>query len=1304
MSAILRISQTGIRTGECITSSDSGSQNKGTVIQIRGFYPPAVKYVAELNATDVRDKFNLIPFFNNMDLNERYSWLAANASSNDDLYLEAVPNLYVRFIKIEGKFLVEALKQEGIDMLLRGNPNDAEGYWNIRDVFDMFPKKPGSKSTRKTLVFRPNNWSLMTQVEEVNSYTGICINLSIPHTKEEEVSNPYGIAFGTVNKEDRAMQIIPITRLKVMGTGFAILSDKRTKENALTWNRLLELANYIRPGIDKEMEAIAPVISWFTPSLHKSLIQKVIRTKCKKVTHTETYNPDAVLLTSFSLLMLHSGAFVPNIQRFVTGMESATKRLAVSIMEDSFSERSYDLLTLYCAALLARMDKSWQPTDEQIYTWFRLACEAQRENRIYAYEWKERGDDMRGIGGWSLVGQSPPQWAPPSNYVGCFLLLTELKSFESDIQMLGCIAELNGTSREATNIDLMPEMPLIHCIDHHTYTDIALYIKPSTFRTNLLTDYERGVEDAVEQAKTPFGGIFIRVWRDCTGINPRNVNYSKWQPGEAFFEIRKAQRIIWIIKTYKPVFTSIVSDKRYRKSYKLDDGWLAGLVGPLRVKLSTGASSIVVIRCDDITELSAIREPTIHGDDKTELSDSEKEEAIARGWDLLIKGVALSDSLLPTTLPQFKGATIYYMRDVDKDGESGLASQSLLKQGSRLGPRQAGAPSGILSPAGEIEYIPFVYLGGQSYTWENASSISIDFPYNENNKIDIDTAITTTSNSVMRDADTHFNNIVERSKKSVLQRLLTYLSENGSSIEIKKISRKGIGQDYVVVPEDANVNLFLCDLCYIYPAAIVKTASGFNIKCGPLIWLLRDEIRKKLLSLSSSQRGGMPLPLKRGPWDESKEGKEVISLWNVRRDDRPMRPYQEEILKKITEKQDKGEKGHAIWLNMGLGKTKIIDEVILDMHNKRRLPTYIVYTLPPSAVASVKKELERYGLEIYEIDMRVGSSKLEPPALSNGQRRVSSSSQCLQPYKVNLLLHDHMRMGDMPDQLRENAIDMLFIIDEFHKTLNKTIRTSIALEISALCMDFIGLSGTIMNAEPGELIKWLQLLVNFEVTEKNFYVAIGALASKRAKTSVIIEQNLLNVEVPDRDYYYSLVPASLGGTANNLNFKEAMRVSREAIFKATVEQSLFYITSRYKIFVTLQNAADQARLYNELISKGVEVNAIYCITSKASIILTPEMNSPIMAVLTTISLVEGYTLTDRFIGINPFFFSNLHSREQRDARMNRIGQLSPTIRIVDIVAGIFSYAYERYKKAKKISDALKGFASEIGVDVKELSS
>src|SRR5437868_15160102 len=139
-----RISQTGIRRGEFITSSASATQNKGVILQVRGFYPPSRKWIGELNPLVLRDEFNQFPFFAPMSPEQRWEWLQANATDDPDLYMEDVPDLAIKIIAIEsgttkkkekgkGKekkenFFLEALTPEQLTQLKLDNPQDPEGY------------------------------------------------------------------------------------------------------------------------------------------------------------------------------------------------------------------------------------------------------------------------------------------------------------------------------------------------------------------------------------------------------------------------------------------------------------------------------------------------------------------------------------------------------------------------------------------------------------------------------------------------------------------------------------------------------------------------------------------------------------------------------------------------------------------------------------------------------------------------------------------------------------------------------------------------------------------------------------------------------------------------------------------------------------------------------------------------------------------------------------------------------------------------------------------------------------------------
>jgi hypothetical protein len=52
----LRISETGIRDDDLITSSSTGKQNKGAVIKIRGFYPPNKDRVNKLKEIELPNR------------------------------------------------------------------------------------------------------------------------------------------------------------------------------------------------------------------------------------------------------------------------------------------------------------------------------------------------------------------------------------------------------------------------------------------------------------------------------------------------------------------------------------------------------------------------------------------------------------------------------------------------------------------------------------------------------------------------------------------------------------------------------------------------------------------------------------------------------------------------------------------------------------------------------------------------------------------------------------------------------------------------------------------------------------------------------------------------------------------------------------------------------------------------------------------------------------------------------------------------------------------------------------------------
>ncbi|CAH6419459.1 DEAD/DEAH box RNA helicase [uncultured virus] len=1184
----LRIFSTGIRSGETITSSPSGKQNQGTEMVVRGFYPPSQKALDEMDPITLRDSFNSLAFFANKSVLERRQWLQEHATQNKDLYLEDT-DIAVRFNKIGGSFFTTALSQETLSMLQKGNPDDPEGYWPIKTVFALFPRKPGSKARKPTLIFRPNNWMVKEAAPVASAFEGMYFDLDTLELKGGSIAKPkngYLKVFTTEQRKDLIAQ-------------YAVVSSTVRTDN-LTWENLLKLAGTYA----EEMIQVRPLIEWFTPALHKSLIQKLIRTRCREVEYAGVrYPAGAVLLASFCLLLLSPGSFVPTIQRYVTGIESAFKRAQVSIDEDAFLEDARFCAMLYACAKVAQDDREWRPTD-QVLSWaFFAILTAQQEKRMFDYDWH---NDVIVVKEWNLLSFK-------------FLLLSELRSFESDIKMVGSIYLRGGRAREMrdANVDLIPVMPLIHCLDHHSLTQIAYYMP----YTN---------ED--------YSDTFKRIWRRMVGVNPRDYRYASWNVQDPDVqEIRTAQRELWISKIATPQPRAVIEGKTQTFTYDLDPSWLSGLVGPLEFKIGS-TTALVVLRVDDVFRMTAVKKPSRDAKSIPELTEDERSIALARAQAHLEGGHRLTE--VPDTLPQLKNAMVYLRGSYESAEE--MPEYYLLLEGAKS----------------YVKWSEFVHL---TYT----------FPLHKSIGTSIENALLTTGDGLDEQADQRFDAIVQGVSAKVLRRFATYLEGNRSTIQLFKIGRDGKGIDYTVLPEDTAVFDILCAICVSHPAALMKVDAGFSVKNGPLMWSLRDRVNRQLRAVQS----------------------EVSNAWKpLPENTRVMWEHQRDIFEQMKERHLKGKRGHLLWVPVGLGKTLNADEYITWLVNsttdssggegtkQQRMPKYCVVTIPPSALDNWKRELDKSGIPYQVLDMRSGGAH-----------------KTLLPGLVNLTFHDHLRMGGLDEQLKTLAPEMLFIVDEFHKAMNKTIRTSIILEVVKLSADFIGMSGTIIkDTNHEDLIAWLETIVDFEVTEKNYWVAMNALTSRKVSTNVAVERVVLEAKLRDEAYYHSLVPKGLGGTAAQLNFKAALAECYAAVDAEVVRQAVMYIGAGEPVFIVARDSTNQAALRDALLAQGVR--HIHLITKDTPITLTPEDVSPIQAVITTKQHAEGYTLTKMRISIAGIIFSNQATREQLDGRINRIGQTSPVVRYITVHAGLLSYVMRRYDAARSLSEALKGFAQDIGLE------
>jgi len=500
------------------------------------------------------------------------------------------------------------------------------------------------------------------------------------------------------------------------------------------------------------------------------------------------------------------------------------------------------------------------------------------------------------------------------------------------------------------------------------------------------------------------------------------------------------------------------------------------------------------------------------------------------------------------------------------------------------------------------------------------------------------------------------DDLIHNTDERIIRRVLMYLTGHKDLITLHKIGRDGKGVDYSVNINDTGAFKFLCSISLIYPAALTLRERDFKVNNGPLLFAIAEHIRD--MSIDNNYASWPIIP----------------------GDSRALREYQQESVNDLVGCKSKGK---IIWIEVGMGKTLILMTYIKHCCHQGIMPKYLVYTLPASAVDSIKRELGMFGIPFNQIDMRKGSK-----------------NNTLIPFSCNLIIHDHMRMNGMDEQMRNVASDMFFVCDEFHLCLSsKTIRTSIALEISKLSSQFVAMSGTILNSSDGidELIAWLEQVVPYHVTPKNYFVAVGSLISKKVRTNVLVER--INVDVAMEgallDAYKQYVPVKLGGNAHRINIHKAVNICYEAVSGRMVDDAMLLVNNNQLVFMVANNMEHQQQLKNALVERGLGDSSIHLITSSTPITLTPNDQTNIKVVITTIRHTAGYTLTKSYVMLTSVYFSNESSREQLEGRINRIGQLSPTVYFITYHTGILSYIHDKYKKTRNMSEILKSFAKDV---------
>ena len=1229
------VNLTGARSGDVLVGSSKGS--KGAVMRIHGGNVPPQKNTLDglRYYPDLWEKFLVklgsIPFFADMDVATREVWFDINEADNENSIGQEGARLEI--IQPGTGLFVEKLSESDLDQLIQGNPESDDTYWSYEEIENMIPRKAGSQARRHTLILIRSFWRLAIDYKVTNEFRDLIVDVENGQVLQNQIAkeNQEIFVIGSITKklkldkrQKSLLWVRPTGKEGIQDIGIMVSKDR------VDFNRVDEIIQEIFPC---DISAIRNSMKGFTGAAHKSLLQKIIRFRPTQVDigRGKLYDARSVLLVCMADLAVYPGAFIPDIQRYVTGMESFTKRIAVTIYEDSSISKEYfnNLFSLLAGAMLIQRVRTWVPTKELFVSWLRIGLLAWEQTMAYKVDYK------------SEISREPYVLKYDQDILkNASAVLDELRSFPTDLGLA------RGWAREYPNIQKQIAssfpgvMPLCHCVDQHWAPQVAYYFNPK-FVYKVSKGYSSG---------QPFRQLFSAIWDTCSSINPRRnqLDFSEYEKKPEVLEIRKAQNL------FLTALQTIQYDRQnleeiFEMSYTLNDAWIAGMVGAIEVKPPKHPHMLVTLSGDDPLKLVVIRRPSRNMVEDP-LTPEDEEMAIQIAKSRLKLGIAMNKANAPD--PVLKNAKVYLIES---------------EEGNYY----------AIQKEGENKSIP----------WNDIKELNIAlYTHPANSTWSIKTALTRVGSGVEENAEESLHILIDETDNDVIRRALIYLSTYNSNIEMNRISRDGSGTYQAVLLDDVAAYQFILHLTTLYPAAIAPNGPGkFKVRVGPLLWTLCQMIKEYI---------------------SDEVSKEELEGWNkVRFSDntRELRSYQQEMVNDMIENQQAGNKGNFIWATVGLGKTMSVLSYLQYRKENNLLPLYIIYTLPESAIKSIIQEIKYFDVPI---NLIIPLADIQQRRTKYTEKGVTISQSCEPiPFAINLIEHDHLRRCE--ETLTRIAPKSIFVVDEVHKTLNDTKRTSVALEIAQLSRDFIVLTGTpIIDNNTYKLIEWLEQVVPYEVNAKNFWVAANSMIAKKLNTGVkVIEEEIVAPFTKEEENRYkNLVPPTLGGTnvkPSQHDWMAATDVCYDSANREMIRQVQEFINQNRGVMLVAKDGK-HSEILHKMVIKGTTVSSedIYVMKSGDSIFLTDEAVSEgkihdYKVVIVPIKKAEGYTLTRLSAMVTSVYPSNNATRTQIQGRINRVSQRRPEIDYRIVHVGVLTAILRNHNQAKNLELALAGLAKEI---------
>ena len=560
---------------------------------------------------DYLNKLGSIPYYSEMTIKEREDWLAINEDPTDSAIGEY--NQTIEFIQPGRSDFLKKLNEEDAQELFSGKEFSAD------EAYSLFRKNNPSRARRPTLILLKSFWQLSIDFEYAEKYNGTVIDVG-----SGKIVN--GVH---ANKNQKLILIdqLPAEFKKMHGK---YEQSKNIKIGFLvqhtSCNSQVDFDNIIFEILNrKPNKKIYTFLENWNPSAYKSLLQKLIRYHSPKViVFDKEYSSEEMLLVCISKLSQHPGALVPDIQRFVTGLESAFKRVFVTIAEDSSFSNKHNALTIISCALLAQRVKNWVPATHHIKVLFSEAINSLKNPNAYDYGWREYFDTI------------PYSFSDKNEWAVSSAIMDTLRSFKSDLAMVRNISNMYITNK--VKFLTAPSQPTAmhfrQFVDQHWAPNIAYFYSPTK------------VLEFVKQSKTKeiYSDLFHDLWNKSSGLNPRRKKVSEIPTYITSAQDKYLQAMFTLIPKQE---IRLSSDEHYSSKYKLSESWIAALIGGIEVKMSPEV--IVSIKPDSVEEFAVMRKPSRNTNENDRLSETLQEKAISIAKDMCKKGIKLSAVQVPHT-------------------------------------------------------------------------------------------------------------------------------------------------------------------------------------------------------------------------------------------------------------------------------------------------------------------------------------------------------------------------------------------------------------------------------------------------------------------------------------------------------------------------------------------------------------------------------------------------------------------------------------------------------------------------------